>query len=423
MMVKLLEILTEYISIIFCLHKVSEKKIIIDKYVLMLFIVELISVLVAEQYRSEHSWMMMGVYCIFFLYTKKRLCEKWSQAIKAFCTTIIIIPSMQLVIYFSTKFIFDSVNNNMTGALVNVVNSLLIYFWKKEYFYRIAKRLVKSSSFIIVLLFLTFSAYLLNIYKKSDFINEPLMLRSLAGIAIAGIIAILLMNAENEKKNKAKELQLYRLYNKTFEEAIIAIRMRQHEFDNHINAIKCLQLTIEDSDTVIKVQNEYCDKVLSDNSFNKLLTIQLEPILIGFLYSKFVGAKEQGIKVIHEIHAIKVDERIEISELIEVIGILFDNAVEALSIEQKSKRKMIVKILQEDKKQFSIEIANISRKYLNSEIEKFCLYGYSTKGKNRGIGLSRVKVIVKKYRIDFLIANVQYNEENYLSFKLILKMK
>lgn len=420
MIVSLLEILTEYISIIFCLHKVTEKKIIIDKYVLLFFIVELFTVLVAERYRSQYSWIMILVYIIFLAYTKKRLCEKWSEAIKGFCITIIIIPSMQLIMYFATKFIYDSIiDNNVSGILINVLNSLVIFLGKKEYLYRGARRLVKSGSFIIVLLFLAFFTYLLYIYKKTDFIYKPVTLGALAGIIGAGCISILWMNAENEKKIKAKELQLFQLYNRTFDEAIAAIRVRQHEFDNHINAIKCLQLTIEDPKDLIKAQNEYCDKILKDNSFIEILKLRAEPILTGFLYSKFMSAKEQGISIIYDIHAIEITESIEINELIEVIGIIIDNAIEAINILPNDERKIIVKIFQENEKQFSIEIANRSREYLNSEIERFCSYGYSTKGKNRGIGLSRVKSIVKKYKADFFIENITYNGDNYLSFKFI----
>lgn len=419
MIVNVIEIFTEYLSIIFCLHRVAEKKIVIDKYVIIFFVGELLSILIAERYRNQYSWIMIFVYIIFLLYAKVQLCKKWREAIKKVCITLIIISCMQLLIYFGTKFIYDSIiDNKIVGIFINCINSLILVLWKKEYLIRVARRLLNSTSSIIIFLFSIFM-YLIYMYRKSDFIYGSIIIRVLSGIVGVGIILILWMNAEYEKKSKAKELQLYQLYNKTFEEAVDAIRRRQHEFDNHINAIKCLQLTIENPNDLIKAQNEYCDNVLKDNSFSKLLKLHNEPILAGFLYSKFINAKEQGISINYELHTIDIKGKIEIYELIEIIGIFIDNAIEALSVMDDNEKKLIVKILQEDTKKVSIEIANRSRKYLNTEIEKFCNYGYSTKGKNRGIGLSRVKEIVKKYKADFLIENIKYNGDIYLSFKII----
>lgn len=419
MIVNVIEIFTEYLSIIMCMHKIAKKKVTLDRYVWMFFLLDLFSVLLAHKYREEHSWLMMIVYVNFFVYVKMRLSERWTDAIKVFGAMLFLIPSLQLIIYYGIKYIFTpAVSEQVKGIIVNCVSCLLLIIWKKEYIFWAAKWLVKSGGVIIIFIFWLFFAFLLYSYKISEFVYKPVTLQSVAGIVGVGTISILWINAENEKKNKAKELQLYQLYNKTFEEAILAIRARQHEFDNHINAIKCLQFTVENPNDLIKAQNEYCNKVLNENSFNKLLRLHTEPILTGFLYSKFMNAKEQEIYILHEVHSIKFQDIVEVSDMIEILGIIIDNAIEALLYENQSNRILIVKLLQENKEHIGLEISNKSRKYLNSEIEKFCIYGYSTKGYNRGIGLARVKEIVKKYKADFHIGNVNYNEANYLCFKI-----
>lgn len=68
-----------------------------------------------------------------------------------------------------------------------------------------------------------------------------------------------------------------------------------------------------------------------------------------------------------------------------------------------------------------LEVANISKIFSNTEIEKFCSYGYSTKGDKRGVGLSRVKEITKKSNAILLIQNQRYNEENFLCFKVCFR--
>lgn len=421
MIVNVVEIFTEYLSVILCEHKIAKKKLVLDRYFGMFFLLDLFSILLAHEYREEHGWLMMLVYVNFFAYVKMRLCQKWTEAIKVFGGMFILIPSMQLVIYYFIKFISNatdiSQNNMLLGLECNCLICILLILCKKEYIFMVAKGIVKSKSIIVLFIFGVFFSYLLFIYKKSTVVQDVIALQIMASIIGMGIVSILWINAENEKKINAREVQLYELYNKTFEEAIIAIKKRQHEFDNHINAIKCMQLTIENHEELIKMQNEYCDKVLFENSLNKILKLHTEPILVGFLYSKLAYAKEQGISVIHEVQSIELKKRININVLVEIIGVLLDNAIEALK-ENDGDKILIVKILQEEQEDFSIEVANVSRKYKNSEIEKFCICGYSTKDKERGLGLARVKEIVKKYKADFWIENVIYNNQNFLSFKI-----
>lgn len=233
---------------------------------------------------------------------------------------------------------------------------------------------------------------------------------------IIALMLILWINSENEKRHKAEELRSYQLYTKTFKDAIETIKMKQHEFDNHINAIKCMRYTIHDTQKLIDEQNKYCDKILQDNKYNNLLKLNMSPILIGYLYSKFTAASVQGIHVEYEIEDVNVED-IEINDLIEIIGILFDNAVEAL--EEQGDKEVEVNLLKEGNK-FVISVANISEWKTNSEIEKFFEYGYSTKGKGHGIGLFRINTLLKKYKTCIQVENINKDDMNYLCFKTIL---
>lgn len=424
MIVNVIEIFTEYLSVILCVHRIAKKQIKLDRYFWIFFLLNVFSVLFANKYREDYGFLLMIVYLNFFVYVKMCLHEKWTSAIKVFGTMLILIPSMQLIIYYFLKlviYIFGlEQNNNAIGIVGNCLICVMMLFVRKEYLFYLAQKIIKSKGIIGILFFGAFFAYLLINYKQSDSLNKQLSFQAFAGIVGIGIVFILWINAENERRIKDKEIKLYELYNKTFEDTIEAIRIRQHEFDNHINAIKCLQYTIHDSNDLTNAQNEYCDKIMLENSFNRILKLHTEPILTGFLYSKFTQAKNQGIMVIHEVHSVKFKNREDISLVIEIIGILFDNAIDALSCVNDNEKLLLIKILQEDKGSVSIEVANKSRKFLNSEIEKFCEYGYSTKGSNRGIGLARVKEIIKERKADFYIENICYDGKNYLSFKIIL---
>ena len=46
--------------------------------------------------------------------------------------------------------------------------------------------------------------------------------------------------------------------------------------------------------------------------------------------------------------------------------------------------------------------------------------GVSSKGEGRGIGLYNVKQLAKKYKIDFMVENKIYEDENYICFSVII---
>lgn len=205
------------------------------------------------------------------------------------------------------------------------------------------------------------------------------------------------------------------MYTKTFEDAVTTIRMKQHEFDNHINAIKCMRYTIQDKEELFNEQDKYYDRIREDNKYNKLLKLNLSPILTGYLYSKFTAASAYNINVAYEIQDINTD-CVAINDLIEIMGILFDNAVDALK--EQGDTEMEAKLLKLDNT-FIISIANVSSWKTNTEIERFFEYGYSTKGKEHGIGLYRVNTLLKKYKASIQVENITKDEKNYLCFKVI----
>ena len=231
---------------------------------------------------------------------------------------------------------------------------------------------------------------------------------------IVALMLILWINSENEKKHKEEELRTYELYTKTFEDAVTTIRLKQHEFDNHINAIKCMRYTIRNIEELFDEQDKYCERILQDNKYNKLLKLNMSPILVGYLYSKFTTASAYNINITYEIQDINI-EHIAVNDLIEIIGILFDNAIEALR--EQGDTEMELRLGKKESK-ILFSIANISSWKTNSEIEKFFEYGYSTKGEKHGVGLYRVNILLKKYKASIQAENITKDNMNYLCFKV-----
>ncbi|MBQ6888838.1 MAG: GHKL domain-containing protein [Lachnospiraceae bacterium] len=417
MVIRTIEMLTEYICLIICIHKIAKKKVEFSLGMLFPFIVEWTYVLVSNVAKIPIECKLL-IFCGIFFYTRIKIVKSWNKTINICGSVFIIVMFLQVLQYYLLKLLTKELFiTQYEGVVLNINICLLLLFWKEKYSNIIVAKLNKIKGAIIVIAFFVILIRILFLLSSDAYAAFEVAIQFLFASLGLSVACILWISAENEKNHKARELQMYELYNKAFEETIVTIRTRQHEFENHINAIKCLHYMIDDYGELLAAQEQYCEKVLKENKLNKLFKVNLEPVLIGFLYSKFTFAEEKEIVVKYEIQSVDVKEKIEIYEFIEIMGILFDNAVEAM--EDKKNRIIILKFLRDsEQKSFYIEIANSSVVYSNSEIEKFCSYGYSTKGEKRGIGLARVKEIAQKYDAIFQIQNCVYEGNNYLSFKL-----
>ena len=196
-------------------------------------------------------------------------------------------------------------------------------------------------------------------------------------------------------EQQEQELKIYKLYIKPLEELTKDIRAKQHEFDNHMNAILNMHVVIDDYEELVKAQSAYCKEIyeVKGRSNPALLRIS-DKILAGFLYSKIISAPpfiDVDIQVLNQQIITSVSEH----SLVEIIGTLVDNAFEACT-EELNDVDMILDA-KEDKLIFAIK--NKVRGLTMGEISSFFEKGYTTK-KNKeghGLGLYQANQIAQRY--------------------------
>lgn len=183
------------------------------------------------------------------------------------------------------------------------------------------------------------------------------------------------------KKNE-QELKIYKLYIKPMEELTKDIRARQHEFDNHMNAILNMHVTIDNYDELVKAQSAYGREIYDDRSrCNSSLLRISDKILAGFLYSKLIGAPEYveiDIQVLSQEIVTSVSEH----SLVEIIGVLVDNAFEAAAPE----RNKVEMILDSKNDKLIFAIKNQVENLTMGEISHFFEKGFTTKKNREGRG-------------------------------------
>lgn len=422
MEVNILQSLTEYIAMMVCLYRLSGQRPTFKVHSIIGVIINFVCVLVC-MYHYDMRTKICAVLCIM-MFAKYFFGFTWKETVKYFGLMLVIVTGLQLLIYLiAGNWLLDVFDVGTVGLIENCIIIFVFMLCKSNYFEIAVRTINRFKEGIYILVFALIFFYFFYTRNKTDGLNLQIIIQTL--LCLVGIVLVITMwlNTEKERKQKAEELRTYELYTKSYEETISAIRMKQHEFKNHINAILCMQYTIEDEEERRATQTNYCREILNDNCLNDLLRVEMSPVIIGYLYSKFTSALERGIPVKYDIQDISLDERISVHDLVELIGILFDNAVEALEAVEETYRQIYVGIGVDERNRFYIEVANASREYGINEMEAFFAYGNSTKGEGRGVGLYQAKKLAGKYKGVIDVNNVVYDGRNYIRFKVLFQYR
>lgn len=248
-------------------------------------------------------------------------------------------------------------------------------------------------------------------------------------LALNFIITIIIFYINNKsievKLNnyyKEQEYEKLKEYTNTIEQLVEEIRNFKHDYRNILYS---LEDYIEDGN-MAELKKYYEEEILleskkilgNDKNLYLLKNIKITP-LKSLLSCKLINAKYNGIKVdievLDEINAINISN----IDICRIMGILLDNAIEA-SVECEDKHMSFIAIKDEDKVIFIIK--NTFKKQKNTiPINDIYKKGISSKGENRGLGLSNLMDIInEKYSKNISIyTNVK---ENIFIQKLEIKI-
>lgn len=169
------------------------------------------------------------------------------------------------------------------------------------------------------------------------------------------------------------------------------------------------------------MQREYGNAIRPDYKYDSILTCCNNIILAGFIYYRCMSCENDGIEVEYNIHIEQAECCFGLHEIIEILGILIDNACENIKMENTLEKRIKLE-LQEVPDKITITVSNPAKYISFSNIDKMFVRGYSTKGENRGIGLARVLELINKYEADIRVFNSSFaNEENWIYFVIEIK--
>ncbi len=265
-------------------------------------------------------------------------------------------------------------------------------------------------------LVLIFTVYFIASWGIAGELDEKSFLFLVFSVAILILVTVERKNSYDIFAKQEKELQMYRLYIRPLEELVKEIRVKQHEFDNHMNAILNMHLTIKDYDELVAEQSSYVKEIYDDRSrqFLSLLKIS-DKVLAGFVYSKIIAAPENVQMDIHVQGKTLLSKASE-HDLIEVVGTLIDNAIEASG----SEKRQIKMFLGSENDRTVFEIWNQHPKLSFEEIGHFFEKGYTTKddGSRRGLGLYNARLLTERCGGGLTVSCEEMEGQSYICFKV-----
>lgn len=190
------------------------------------------------------------------------------------------------------------------------------------------------------------------------------------------------------------------------DELVLEVRAKQHEFSNKLLAISSLVETTDDIQIARAKMQDYVKSSHLSNGQYELLNMD-HKIIAGFLYTKMKRAEQLKINLQIE-RTISVHQfRCEDADLIEVLGILIDNALEA-----SLGGDTIYLALKEVNGYSEVTVSNPADYLSNDQFMQLFELGYSTKSSHaftRGYGLHNVKEIAERYNGKVIARNDQRN--------------
>ena len=312
-----------------------------------------------------------------------------------------------------------------------VVFSILTFIFVKLFTINL-NNFTKQQSSVIYNLLLFISVFILVFYSflsinsVMESNNIPLYYMSISVITFFFILFILIsssllknLHIKIEVEAEKQKLEQQKKYIESLEKNNNEIRKFKHDFNNIILGLEGYITSNEVNN--IKLRDYFYNNIKNLNTKIELDNIVLShlnnikvPSIKNLLTNKIISAQNNDFKV-----NISVEDEIDnfyVNEmqLSRILGIFLDNSLEA-GLELDNNRFIELIILKANKT-IVIQITN-TFKNTNLDIDKINESGYSTKGENRGIGLSSANDIISKHN---MILNTRI-EDNL--FKQILTIE
>ncbi len=379
----------------------STEKLFQLKNIILIFIAVIIPLSI---YRVEYKWAYTLVTYLINIIVYKFI---FKEAIEK----SIILTSVAMIITFIADLFFSiiimsfidvadirqiwylRIFSNIVIALICI--SIVKILEKKKSLFQINKisNIINNTPLILFLVLLT---VVITIFAYNSYMIFQLNVKYILNIILIIVFFVLLYIFLKEKsnyENLSSEYDNLFSYIQTFEDWIEKEQLNRHEYKNQLAVLRCL--------TKEKKVKDKIDEILDDNiniegqSVTNLKSLPKGGIK-GLMYYKAAIAQKHKINLTTDVSIeekgilSKLSEK-DIRVLCKLIGIYFDNAIEAAA---ESRKKNLTIEIYELKDKVSFVFSNTFKRHKNMDDRN--KKGVSSKGEGRGNGLYFASKLIKE---------------------------
>lgn len=299
-------------------------------------------------------------------------------------------------IEYAMNTFFGTLLTNLCVALISMV---LVNFSFVNKLYNNLNNMINKIKFPT-----TITVFLVLIISINICLAIPYLSISATGIVIINTVLMvvysIIIYKYIEEKNRYLDISdKYSLSEASLKEVqnnVNRLMALNHENKNQLITIRTM-VANKDKD-ILKNIDAIVDEKIKDDKELKIRTSVISNTMLGSLiYSKLLTMKENNIthnlhisKAINKSHLINLGDKTNV-DVCKIIGVYLDNAIEAVM--EAEVKEINIDLYLEDN-YFCISIANTFKGKVN--LDTITDYGYTTKSKGHGYGLSLVKEVIKE---------------------------
>lgn len=408
---------------------IMEEKI--DKKKNLFYMISYIVFLTLNFYMKDKVLKTFSACVIMIIFYKLCFDKSWIKSTVGSLILYLMILASELVYGILISLIFELLNINMLSILNNtiIVNAsiaiLVIFF--TNIFKKIIKIVMRNTNkyeeknipILFTTLLISFTMIVNHVNIKSWTYGLDLYINIILFISLT-IIFIFAITQKYQNNKVAGNYKKLQDYSKLTDEVLEEYRVKNHEYKNQLAIIK--SFVTPDN----KELEEYVNNLIEKNKkakyewINQVKYIPL-PGLKGLLNYKITEFNSININtsiiVSKDIEKCNFDNLTikEKDDLYTIVGVYLDNAKEAAIESEKPVINIDVSL---NDKNVIITISNTYKGKI--ELDKIDNYRYSTKGKDRGVGLYIVKRIINNTKI---LSVERVISEKYFIQKLYIKVE
>ena len=283
-----------------------------------------------------------------------------------------------------------------------VIKKIIFYFhlelnyFDKDYLYSFFKKVIFAFFALQILLFI------------SDIVSNYVHFNSFGSIlaTIVFICLLLIFFAMNAKKVQVEreialnQKKIEQEHLQTYTDEIVALYNEIRGFrHDYAGMLVSMQMAIDSKDLqeIDRIYNQVLVKANQKLRSDKYTYFDLNNIedsaLRSLIAQSIVYARNKDVEFTLEVKDIITRLSIDLLDLVRIMSVLLNNAVEGAA--ESYLKQMEVAVIKMDLE--TVIVIQNSCKYTMTPSEDLFELGFSTKGRNRGIGLNNVKDILDKY--------------------------